>query len=444
MIKWSELNLDDVQQSFAKARRYGAARRYRDRAGPLATKYAGLFAVKRDDPDGMTLSVANRVVLGKTFEVEADDRGDFAVNEISDVSEAFGYGPLKARKQTTQANEYKWHLYNITPRNHIELATTIDVIQDHERACLLSARPHPDAELAAPQKRQWHASERTDGRDGGALVSVPGYWRIAELDKVPLPSGLTTREPRRVVDWIANVYLKAILQGGAFVYQFSSSFGINTDDAVSLHIWFRSTQLMDCREWHAASKIIAKDIKGWDAAVAVGTQICFTARPILIGANNGPVLDHLGDERVGIWWGSRDDVDLGGLLERVRGEEAAKFERAGEVGRLARERSSTLSDAAIIRAYVKRWDSIARTIGDHDGGRGFDRPIFAMLCKAIELGETDRERCAAYLSEYLGRVIARRGLETRERGGKAPSLYLVLEELKRRFDDALMKVLGCE
>lgn len=184
------------------------------------------------------------------------------------------------------------------------------------------------------------------------------------------------------------------------------------------------------------------DCQGWDAAAAVGTQVNFTAAPNVTDPNGQAMPDPLGEARIGIFYGSRDRVDLAPAIEAAKERAERQREKEAEAMELARQRAATLDRGTIVNGYVREWDRIAdKSLGDGPGRHGYDRPLFAMACAAVRNGETDVDLFIPIFRGFVLKVAGRRGELERAHGKKAPAAYLTETEIRRTFDNATRHVL---
>lgn len=414
-----------------------------------AATYGDYLTTDGSHPDGMIAARAATKTLGKSYAAEEGAEVPVDVIGINDVGSAFDF--TRYRKNKTRVNEGAWFFFPLRIEDLISLAEFLNVLQDDPHACAISGAISPDAMpyLHHPLKRRWHETARSDAKQGGVIVPRSGYWRALEIDKLKLPAGMKAHELDRVIGFVAE-YLEQLIGQTSFCYQWSSSHGIGgpDDDCVSVHIWFRSKQLIDSKQWHGISTSM-KRVRSIDPAVAIGTAVVFTARPEFRGADGGLKQDFLEDTgskfgRVGIHWSDADEADLSSWIEADATATKARLERARIAREKAREYADTLEADEIVDAYATRWEAYAaKFLGDGPGRSGYYNGIYALFCEAIESGETVPERAVSNVIEFVTDFADARGeLEDRGRGKNALATYLVFDTLCQRFDDALNKVLG--
>lgn len=406
--------------------------------------------------NGMLLALAVSKDLGKTYAVEAGDAFDDVVDGVVDgkLPDASTYFNPALRptyvKRKTNANEGSWLFVDVEfaddeeRTSHEALAIFLDHAQDDPQACLISGALHPHLDSKRQHKRRWHASARRDGKVGGAIVPRVGYWRQLEIDKLQLPDGMTAHDFDKVIAFVAQ-YLEPIIGKVSFVYQFSSSHGVGgpDDDKVSVHIWFRSRQLIESRQWHRISQSMQRSGVDIDTAVSVGTAVCFTARPTFEG---GDGVDFLGDRRVGVHWSEHDEADLSTWIKREEIAAETRAIRARKRAEEARKLMLTRGVNEIVDAYINTWNKYAaKYLGDGPGRSGYYKSMFAMMCRAVECGAADARLVVPHLMQFVTRFAEMRG-ELEDRGpGKNPlATYLDHDTLCQRFEDARDKVLGAD
>lgn len=287
---------------------------------------------------------------------------------------------------------WEWSYADIHLPTFDRLLVALYVLNQLDLTCLIRAAIHPEFHLYRALPRRWHESARKQNGDcqTGPFIDLPRTWLPVDIDDVPLPSALSYSDPDEIIRWIACEVLPEPFCDRTCVWQFSGSAGLKTangassaDRLVKLHLFFRASEPVSCRAYHAL--LNAKKFRMIDRACAVGVQPIYTAAPSLDGGDD-PL-----NCRQGIYYGVSDTVDLSDELKRLDQSrpKSARPKRTKKVSKRdvgSEQAKRHVVTPAFMVPYDKAWLRILyNEMGCH--ADGYRHPIFCMVSAAIRNGE---------------------------------------------------------
>jgi hypothetical protein len=273
------------------------------------------------------------------------------------------------------------------------LARLLERLERRSDIFIIRGIPAPNTDLAQPVRRM----KLPDKSAGGKAWFIEGAgqpWVLIDIDKLPVPPGIDpVSDPERAITYLVEHALPPELRDVTFVWQWSSSTGMQGAGLLSAHLWFwldRPMSETDLKEWYFSNKWVRENETHIDPTLFRLVQPHYTAGPIFDG-----VRDPL-TRRTGVRQGLKHTASL--IVPAVAPARTATKpydKRAINT----RDTDATALDFDIISS-TRGFDEKLKLLGDGADLQGFHRVITASA--------------ASYVSEY-GTVFDHTALKGRLR-----------------------------
>ena len=241
------------------------------------------------------------------------------------------------------------YVFNAPVSGISSLSAMLKMVEARRDCMVIRGAARPDLDLDRPQlRRKTHFQTPPAGRS----------WILIDVDKVPLPPGLSLqRDVAAVCEHLVG-RLPAEFHQASYHWQLSSSAGITDSSVVSLHLWFWLDRPVTDTQLKAWSTYWNAEvgIKLIDPALFNDVQAHFTAAPVFVG------LDDPFPVRSGLVRKAIDEVAL--KLPRPRKAHSAR------VGRPPLQSGGG-------------FEVLLGQVGDHPGGRGFHKPLLSAVASYV-------------------------------------------------------------
>ena len=241
-----------------------------------------------------------------------------------------------------------------------------------------------DVDEARPILRRLSRTDRSHPNDS-PFIDTPAPWVMIDVDKLALPKGMSVREDTLASVEYAIGLLPAEFQDSSVFWQLSGSAGVFDSTHISAHLYY----------W--LDKPIANDVlRQWakrcdrrlvDPAVFHAVQPHYTASPLF---GEGCV-DPFPDSR-------------SGLIKKTNASVCLEFRQLAAEPKQARQASQNKLDLNDDR--VRGFSNILATLGDHDGGSGFNEPLLRAVASYVsKVGGQEATEQKDWLLDYLRQSI---------------------------------------
>ncbi|MDA9579354.1 hypothetical protein N9S52_05450 [Gammaproteobacteria bacterium] len=235
-----------------------------------------------------------------------------------------------------------------------------DLEQDRSRF-IVRGQLAEDVDIDKPMRRRLYRIDRTEPNES-PFRDVSAPWVMIDIDKLALPKGMSVREDTLASLEYAIGLLPAEFQDSSVFWQLSGSAGVFDDGHISAHLYY----------W--LDKPIANDVlKQWakgcdrclvDPAVFNAVQAHYTAAPLFGKGCADPFPD------------SRS-----GLIKKANASVCLEFRKLAAEPKQSRSAANYCQDLNDDR--VRGFSNILATLGDHDGGSGFNEPLLRAVASYI-------------------------------------------------------------
>lgn len=235
-----------------------------------------------------------------------------------------------------------------------------DLEQDRSRF-IVRGQLAEDVDKDKPMRRRLWLKDRSEPNEL-PFRDVPASWVMIDIDKLALPKGMSVREDTLASVEYAIGLLPAEFQDSSVFWQLSGSAGVFDDGHISAHLYY----------W--LDKPIANDVlKQWakgcdrrlvDPVVFNAVQPHYTAAPLF---GKGCV-DPFPDSR-------------SGLIKKINAAVCLEVRQLAAESKQSRSAATYYQDLNDDR--VRGFSNILATLGDHDGGSGFNEPLLRAVASYV-------------------------------------------------------------
>ena len=241
-----------------------------------------------------------------------------------------------------------------------------------------------DVDTDKPMRRRLYRSDRSEPNES-PFLDVPASWVMIDVDKLALPEGIRVGEDTLASLEYAIGLLPAEFQDSSVFWQLSGSAGVFDDGHISAHLYY----------W--LDKPIANDVlRQWakgcdrrlvDPAVFNAVQPHYTAAPLF---GEGCV-DPFPDSR-------------SGLIKKINAAVCLEVRQLAAESKQSRSAATYYQDLSDDR--VRGFSNILATLGDHDGGSGFNEPLLRAVASYVsKVGGQEAIEQKDWLLDYLRQSI---------------------------------------
>ena len=296
-----------------------------------------------------------------------------------------------------------------------EFASLLKELEQDRSRFIIRGQLAEDVDTDTPVRRRLYRNDRSEPNES-PFLDVPASWMMIDVDKLALPKGMSVREDTLASLEYAIGLLPAEFQDSSVFWQLSGSAGVFDGGHISAHLYY----------W--LDKPIANDVlRQWargcdrrlaDPAVFNAVQPHYTAAPLF---SEGCV-DPFPNSR-------------SGLIKKGNAVVCLEVRQVAAESKQARETSQNkldLSDA------VRGFSNILATLGDHDGGSGFNEPLLRAVASYVsKVGGQEAIEQKDWLFDYLRQSVD----EANQSSHSADEIrrYKSKEYLDGLFDGAIGK-----
>ena len=247
-----------------------------------------------------------------------------------------------------------------------EFASLLKELEHDRSRFIIRGQLADDVDTDKPMRRRLYRSDRSEPNES-PFLDVSTTWVMIDVDKLALPEGMSVREDTLASLGYAIGLLPAEFQDSSVFWQLSGSAGVFDDGHISAHLYY----------W--LDKPIANDVlRHWakgcdrrlvDPAVFNAVQPHYTAAPLF------------GESCVDPFPNSRS-----GLIKKGNAVVCLEVRQLAAESKQAQAASHNTPD--LNDDLVRGFSNILVTLGNHDGGSGFNLPMLRAV--------------AAYVSEVGG------------------------------------------
>ena len=242
-----------------------------------------------------------------------------------------------------------------------EFASLLTALEQDRSRFIIRGQLAEDVDTDKPMRRRLYRSDRSEPNES-PFLDVSTTWVMIDVDKLALPEGMSVRDDTLASLEYAISLLPAEFQDSSVFWQLSGSAGVFDDGHISAHLYY----------W--LDKPIANDVlRQWargcdrrlvDPAVFNAVQPHYTAAPLF------------GEGCVDPFPNSRS-----GLIKKGNAVVRLEVRQLAAESKQARETSQNKLDLNDDR--VRGFSNILATLGDHDGGSGFNEPLLRAVASYV-------------------------------------------------------------
>lgn len=275
--------------------------------------------------------------------------------------------------------------YKTRPAGNIhELSELLMGLESDRHSIIIRGQLAEDVDTDKPMRRRLYRSDRSEPNEF-PFLDVPASWVMIDVDKLALPEELrVTKDTLACVEYAIGL-LPAEFQDSSVFWQMSGSAGVLDDGDISAHLYYWLDKPM-------ANDVLRQWAKGCDRrlvdpAVFNAVQPHYTAAPLF---GEGCV-DPFPDSR-------------SGLIKRANATVCLEVIQPPTESKQARAASHTTLDLSDDR--VRGFSNILNTLGDHDGGSGFNEPLLRAVASYVsKVGGQEAIEQKDWLFHYLRQSI---------------------------------------
>lgn len=304
----------------------------------------------------------------------------------ADASSATGYRKASDYDLGWEFAAHEAHIADLDA-----LAGLVAALADRDAILVRGELTSAGREDAARANRR--INPRREG-DRPSLRACPRRWGMFDVDRLPMPAGLSVRDPAHhpaIVEATIRAAFHPALHGARCFWQFSNSAGITALDVVKLHLFFWCSRPVEDGHLRAVLKAHMPEV---DHAPFNAVQPHFVTDPRVVGG-----ADPLAGHRIG-WRDGTAEVELPPLPEKPpkparRALATFHYDAGGEVPCVPAPAATGLLN------------DLQRTLGDGTGREGFHDPLRrATLRYAAQVAGGHTPRGDARFVSLLRRLIA--------------------------------------
>jgi|GEM_PF-4077558 len=266
-----------------------------------------------------------------------------------------------------------------------ELSGNLRFLEDRSSAFIIRGQPLPHVKL----EESWNRNNKNFKTPALGL-----RYALFDFDNIEMPEGLSLRKDKIPAFEFLISKLPPEYHNVSYHWQLSSSAGMSKESKLSAHIWFYFNRPVSDLELREFADYVNKQSKCKliDSALFRDVQPHFTAAPIFEGVKN-PF-----PERSGLVVKKNSFVLFKSYVspkEAIKRTYApSKRQKSTEKQRLNPEQNNTISN----------FDILIDSIGDHEGGNGFNDPIIRAIASYV--GSNGKEGTdIEWLYDYISKKV---------------------------------------
>jgi hypothetical protein len=247
------------------------------------------------------------------------------------------------------------------------LSALLTSLEQDPHKAIIRGVPADDVDTEKQVRRKLRRSTTSEPNEEPFLDQAAS-WIMIDVDKLLLPSGMdVVKEPLSAIQY-AIEQLPSEFHDASYHWQLSASAGVKDTNTLSVHLYFwldRSLSNELLRGW--ANSLNNKRLV--DHSVYNPVQLHYTAAPLFADDTANPFRDN----RSGFTTKAKNSV----CLKLPSAEERNKAN------------SSSASSMELDENRVRGFNNILATLGDHEGGDGFNRPLLRSTASYVSKAGRD-------------------------------------------------------
>ena len=281
-----------------------------------------------------------------------------------------------------------------------DLKRLLELLEQEPHIFVIRGFPALDIDLNEPVRRKKNPDAKANGRIW--FIEGDGQpWALVDIDKFPVPPEIDpVRDPEGAIDYLIKHALPPALRDVTFVWQWSSSTGMQGRGRISAHFWFYLDRPMTQRELTAwrrtdewlrqAEEQLARNHPGEkivivDPALFRFVQIHYTARPIFEVGVDDPL-----PQRIGIRIGLRNTASL--TVPAIAPHPASNKIKGHTVRDAVKDSTQNTEVDFDVISSTHGSEAKLKLLGDGLGLEGFHRVITASAAAYVSEHGSDFDR----------------------------------------------------
>jgi len=262
-----------------------------------------------------------------------------------------------------------------------ELSSLLTTLEADHRRFIIRGIPHEATNLNQPVRRRLVRDTETN-RNESPFIDSPQSWVMIDIDHIPTPEGTDLiNNPEAAVQYAIS-QLPEEFHHSSCHWQLSSSSGTKDSSELSVHLWFwleTPVSNYDLKEWSKKANQLTGQ-KLIDPALYNPVQPHYTAAPIFSEGVEDPL-----KQRSGLINKENDSVEINLNIELSESTQ-----------------TPTSYTPSGFQSNVHGFENILDTLGDHQGGEGFNEPLLRAAASYVATkGGRYAEEHIEELKEYL-------------------------------------------